>query len=687
MVTPRLVLILFVSFFTVARAGWKDDVGYTRLQQTFATDVPTAVIAGVAEIEAGDANSNYYLPNAADAAFSGKTIVNKSPGFGSSGHATAVGRYFFGNTNSLIPATTVIDAYHAGNWQGAGFLNAGSSSMPQVESRRVQNHSWIGTYPREGTSLDSINNSVTHINQRLDFAIGRDGFVGVVGVNNNFSKTLPDLLCQSYHTLSVGRADGAHSAGLTAFDVAGRMKPDIVSFETVTSYSTPQVASAAGLIYQKLNTSYSSELSTEDYPRLTKALLLAGAAKEPLSTWSRADSAKPYDARYGAGALNILLAYRTLLAGRQTASASVPVANTGWTVASVRNNTTAGGRTYYFEVPPGSPVPFSAALTWHRSVTIFSNGSTTASMANLDLKLFTATGTTLGSEIDSSTSTVDNVEHIYRATLAPGSYALQVSNGGTTLTPYALAWRTSPTVSVAATVPVARELDGSPATFTLTRTGPTTSPLAVPLAWSGTAVSVNHYIAPPAFALIPAGASSTTLQITPVSDTLAQGDRSLTLTVVTDYSHSAGTEAHATITIQDKPYDAWRFDRFTSSELADPLVSGDAADPDGDGLPNLLEYASRTEPKTSDPATTAPIVGTADDRLTLAYTRPTVSPVDVTYTVEWSGDLQTWTTGASVTETISSTDNGDGTTTVITRSVAALSNTLRQFLRLRVTRE
>jgi hypothetical protein len=33
------------------------------------------------------------------------------------------------------------------------------------------------------------------------------------------------------------------------------------------------------------------------------------------------------------------------------------------------------------------------------------------------------------------------------------------------------------------------------------------------------------------------------------------------------------------------------------SELTNPTVSGDDADPDGDGIPNLLEYAFALNPK------------------------------------------------------------------------------------------
>jgi hypothetical protein len=50
------------------------------------------------------------------------------------------------------------------------------------------------------------------------------------------------------------------------------------------------------------------------------------------------------------------------------------------------------------------------------------------------------------------------------------------------------------------------------------------------------------------------------------------------------------------------PAIAWRNNRFTTAELADPLISGDPADPDRDGLNNLLEYTFNRDPRTSEPS-------------------------------------------------------------------------------------
>lgn len=653
-----------------ARADWRDDVGFTRLGQTYASGVPTAVSAGVAQIEAGDTAGNSYLPDSANAAFSGKTISNKSTGSGASGHATTVGAYFYGNTNSLVPATAQIDAYHASGW---------AALIPYAETRRVQNHSWIGTGFNEGADIDA---SVAYYGLRLDYMAQTYGTVVVVGVNNGQSTTLPYLLCQGYNQISVGLTNGQHSAGYTAYDGAGRIKPDLVAPDSVTSFSTPKVASTAGLLAEKLAAAPYS-LSGENIPRVVKSLLLTGATKDEFTAWSQA-SAQPIDTRYGAGELNILLAYRTLIGGRVTYDQLAP--DTAWAHESVRSTLSTTRRTYFFDVPEGAASSrFAASLVWHRAITT-SGGVLSGSLANLDLALHSVEpGTfTVGAELQTSASTVDNLEHIYAPALPAGRYALRVASSSSASTSYALSWRTLPTVTVVATGAVASEQDGSAAVFTVTRAGPTTSPLHVPLAWGGDAVSGTHYTVPASAVLIPAGSASATVAVTPIADSLAQGARTVTLSVASDFSLSAGASASASATIEDKPYDAWRFARFTSEQLADSAVSGPDADPDADGLVNLLEYALGAEPLSADASARAPVAGIDSGRLTLAYHAP-AGRADVALAAEWSADLVSWSSGAAYAEEISRVAVAGGEDVVV-RAVAPLDSEPRQFLRLRATR-
>lgn len=137
------------------------------------------------------------------------------------------------------------------------------------------------------------------------------------------------------------------------------------------------------------------------------------------------------------------------------------------------------------------------------------------------------------------------------------------------------------------------------------------------------------------------------------------------------------------------PYNAWRGEHFTGAELADPAVSGDLADPDGDGVPNLLEYALDLDPHSAN-VQGQPTVGTLtlgqNSYLTLTYTRVTAA-TGLTYTPQVSGDLQTWNSDKGAVVAVSTANNADGLTqTVVVRDGIPISGGGPRFLRLRVTR-
>ncbi|MCU0794007.1 MAG: hypothetical protein MUE42_14410 [Opitutaceae bacterium] len=129
-------------------------------------------------------------------------------------------------------------------------------------------------------------------------------------------------------------------------------------------------------------------------------------------------------------------------------------------------------------------------------------------------------------------------------------------------------------------------------------------------------------------------------------------------------------------------YAAWRAARFTAGELAEAAVAGDGADPDGDGLCNLLEYALGGEPRDpADAAAITPRLRHADGRLGLAY-RMAEGVTGVLWAVEWSTDLVTWDdTYASFEAT-----QVDLTGEVVVWARRTLATEPRQFMRLRVAR-
>ena len=174
------------------------------------------------------------------------------------------------------------------------------------------------------------------------------------------------------------------------------------------------------------------------------------------------------------------------------------------------------------------------------------------------------------------------------------------------------------------------------------------------------------------------------MTITPVADSLAEGDETVVIILAPDASYSFGAAFSATVTIQDKPMDAWRFSKFTAAELTDPLLSGDLADFEKDAIVNLHEYAFGLAPKISDTPGLPVVSIQPGGALALAYTR-VKSATDITYTVEVSNDLTMWFSGATYTSPISTVDHG-ATETVKVGSLLAPDAAHCQFMRVRITR-
>ena len=424
----------FVVLLTLgAKADYKDDIGYNQLKLELGAAMFTGSGVTVSQVESFE-NSN-YSPDTGNSELLGKTYTLKSGPTGVSGHATTVAQLFYGTSTSLAPGVTTIDLYEADNWIQGGMLNFGAigTNSPKGEARDVANFSWIGT---TGSAIND-----QEIIRRFDYTIQQSNYVAVVGTNNGDSSTVPQLLAHNYNGITVGKTDGQHASGFTTFDTAGRVKPDIVAPPSsagtnFTSFTTPLVSgAAAGLIQTARGT---PALANGADSRSVKAILLAGATKTEFPDWTRT-STTPLDTTFGAGELNIFNSYHILTAGEQGPSASSTVGTKGWDFGTVSTNNLL----YFFDVPTGMNLDqFSVALTWNRVITDALIGPSfipEASVDNLNLKLFSATGFTPGLMLDSSVSAVDNVEYLFEASLAPGRYAIELDHG-TSRTDFALAW-------------------------------------------------------------------------------------------------------------------------------------------------------------------------------------------------------------------------------------------------------
>jgi hypothetical protein len=233
-----------------------------------------------------------------------------------------------------------------------------------------------------------------------------------------------------------------------------------------------------------------------------------------------------------------------------------------------------------------------------------------------------------------------------------------------------------PAVTVTAPDPTAAEWGADPGQFTIARNGGVSAPLSVVISIGGSAANGTDYL--PAIAspiVIAAGNTSTNIIITPVDEGAAEDDETVTLTIQPDAAYTIGAGTNATITIADRPIDQWRLTKF-GANANNPAIAGDTADPDGDGINNLMEYALNLEPLAADVGgLPAPVVDS--DHLTLTFRR---WKADVTYTPEVSSDPGSGWTNTGVTEV----DAGGGNTKAI--DPETISASTKRFIRIKVNR-
>ena len=135
-----------------------------------------------------------------------------------------------------------------------------------------------------------------------------------------------------------------------------------------------------------------------------------------------------------------------------------------------------------------------------------------------------------------------------------------------------------------------------------------------------------------------------------------------------------------TITVQPAPIDQWRTAQF-GANAGVPGIAGDLADPDGDGIANLIEYALGLDPLAPG------IAGEVVDVEAIGesrYLRLTASKnpgaTDVTFAVEVNAGLEAggWTTSGTTIETNTGT-------TLRVRDNTEITATPQRSIRLKIT--
>jgi hypothetical protein len=156
--------------------------------------------------------------------------------------------------------------------------------------------------------------------------------------------------------------------------------------------------------------------------------------------------------------------------------------------------------------------------------------------------------------------------------------------------------------------------------------------------------------------------------------------------VAVDGAGNATTNSNAPFTIipQLTPLQQWRQAHFGTIDSNDS-VAGDTAMPKRDGIANLIKYALGLDP--AAPAVSGlPLPGNVAGALTLRFNRQKIA-TDITYRVEASNDLATWT---EIWNSANNPYGGGGNAfelvTVSDPVPMSSAPNHRRFIRLRVSR-
>jgi len=203
----------------------------------------------------------------------------------------------------------------------------------------------------------------------------------------------------------------------------------------------------------------------------------------------------------------------------------------------------------------------------------------------------------------------------------------------------------------------------------------------IPLNGGGTCTFGADVTALPSSVTIPIGAHSASILLTPLQDSLIEGPETVTVTASPTGGITVTSPSAASLFIEDTPYDTWKHDYFLLAEWSDPAISGDDADPDHDGITNLMEFMTGHPPKSTDSGGAAVfnfIPGSGINSLSLTYNLSLAAKG--TIITQTSSNLIDWNEGPSFIEETILSDDGI-TQTIRAQSVPTGDQQL--FMRLR----
>ena len=253
----------------------------------------------------------------------------------------------------------------------------------------------------------------------------------VVGVNNGRDASVPALLGSAYNAIAVGQLQGNSSGGLTQIEVPGRVKPDLVAPGNLTSFSTPVVAAAAGLLLQYADRMAEQGAEAANRSEVVKAALLGGAVKS--RAW-QATEGRPLDEHLGAGVVNV---NRSLsIMGNGPVEPGPITSASGWAYPVLKQGETAS----FMLTPAADLGRVTVTAVWNRRIdgriARLRNKETDETLlawldgprlADFDLRLIRVGADGSEEVVAASESRIDNVEHLYLPTLPAGDYRVELT--------------------------------------------------------------------------------------------------------------------------------------------------------------------------------------------------------------------------------------------------------------------
>ena len=428
---------------------------------------------------------NDYRPSAEHSCFSGKKLrfhdQAKLPS-DISPHSTGICSILFGEDPD--PFNPYIGQFY---YQGAA---------PKAKADIYEFWHFLinNVFPSSPPDADIVTSSFGHQSEDwwtrgIESLAERYGLIVVATVGNGSDVHDPILYPgAAANAIGVGVVDSVNAENLAAtlshFALAypehsslgptgdGRCKPDIVApgnclaadvndpnrykpTGSWSSFSTPIVAGAAGLLVQKAKQSpnLSAAISPEGGNCVIKAILLNSATKLPY--WHKGrlqtddDHEAPLDYVQGAGMLNAFGAYKHLIAGLNRPG---EVPEIGWDNNQLRESEIPQKIYRITLIKPANRL-ITATVVWNKHYnSVYPFKPMPEKDANVRLELWAVDPNDPNNDylLDYSDSPVDNVEHIYAASDANyTNYEIVISYSSTDLNQipamqrYGLAWNVS----------------------------------------------------------------------------------------------------------------------------------------------------------------------------------------------------------------------------------------------------